>query len=107
MYGDYNMKNINISNDDINIYIDTLINQSFSILPLYEENGMCPILIQKINNIDYKLNNFFKINSFDSNIIIETLAFINGLRDANSHDEVRFFVLKICALLSSLKAVIE
>ena len=50
------MGNIEISIDDTNSYIDMLINQCFSILPLYEENGNCKMLTQKIDNLLHRLN---------------------------------------------------
>ena len=73
MYGGCNMGNIEISIDDTNSYIDMLINQCFSILPLYEENGNCKMLIQKIDNLLHRLNGFFKMNNFNSNITIDIL----------------------------------
>lgn len=96
-----------ISNDNINSYIETLINQSFSILPLYEENGKCEILTQKIDNIFHRINGFFKINNFDSKITIDILSFASELKDVDSHSDVRCCVLKICSLLSQLKVVTE
>ena len=107
MYGGCNMENINISISDTNSYIDMLINQCFSILPLYEENGNCKMLIQKIDNLLHRLSGFFKMNTFDSNITIDILSFVNELKDSDSHDEVRCCVLKICSLLSRLKVVNE
>lgn len=105
MYGGCDMENIEISIEDTNSYIDMLINQCFSILPLYEENGNCKMLTQKIDNLLHRLNGFFKINTFDSNITIDILSFVNELKDTDSHEEVRCCVLKICSLLSRLKVV--
>ena len=101
------MGKINFSINDINSYIDILTNQSFSILPLYEENGINKVLIQKINSLNYKLNAFFKANRFDPNITIEILSFANELSNIDNHDEMRYFVLRICSLLSRLKVVEE
>lgn len=96
-----------ISNNDINSYIEMLINQSFSILPVYEENGKCEILTQKIDNIFHRLSGFFKMNNFDSKTTIDILSFVIELRDVDNHSEVRCCVLKICSLLSQLKVVTE
>lgn len=106
MYGGCDMEN-NISIQDNNSYIDMLINQTFSILPLYEENCQCTILSQKIDNLLHRLSGFFKMNDFDSNTTIDILSFINELKDSDSHEEVRCCVLKVCSLLSRLKVVIE
>ena len=97
----------NISIQDSNSYIDMLINQTFSILPLYEENGKCSILNHKIDNMLHRTNGFFKMNDFDSNITIDILSFIKELRGSDKHEEIRCCVLKICSLLSQLKVVIE
>uniref|UniRef100_UPI004056F267 hypothetical protein n=1 Tax=Agathobacter sp. TaxID=2021311 RepID=UPI004056F267 len=97
----------NISIKDNNSYINMLINQTFSILPLYEENGKCELLTQKINNVYHRLNGFFKMNSFGSDITIDILSFVNKLKDSDSHKEIRFCVLKVCSLLSCLKVVDE
>lgn len=91
--------------NDINSYIDVLINQSFSILPIYEEEGNSEKLKHKIDNISHRLNGFFKMNNFDPRITIDILAFTNELRDSNNHKDVRCCVLKICSLLSRLKVV--
>ena len=106
MFGGYDMEN-NISIQDNNSYIDMLINQTFSILPLYEENGQCQILSQKIDNLFHRLSGFFKMKDFDSNTTIDILSFINELKDSDIHEEVRCCVLKVCSLLSRLKVVIE
>ena len=106
MFGGYDMEN-NISIQDNNSYIDMLINQTFSILPLYEENGHCLILSQKIDNLLHRLSGFFKMNDFDSNTTIDILSFINELKDSDNHEEVRCCVLKVCSLLSRLKVVVE
>ena len=97
----------NISIQDNNSYIDMLINQTFSILPLYEENGQCQILSQKIDNLFHRLSGFFKMKDFDSNTTIDILSFINELKDSDIHEEVRCCVLKACSLLSRLKVVDE
>lgn len=97
----------NISIKDNNSYINMLINQTFSILPIYEENGQCTILSQKIDNLLHRLSGFFKMNDFDSNTTIDILSFINELKDSDNHEEVRCCVLKVCSLLSRLKVVIE
>ena len=96
---------ISIKNN--NSYINMLINQTFSILPLYEENGQCQILSQKIDNLFHRLNGFFKMNEFDSNTTLDILSFINELKDSDNHEEVRCCVLKVCSLLSRLKVVSE
>ena len=101
------MENIEISIDNTNSYIDMLINQCFSILPLYEENGNCKMLTQKIDNLLHRLNGFFKMNAFNSNITIDILSFVNELKESDKHEEVRCCVLKICSLLSRLKVVNE
>ena len=90
-----------------NSYIDMLINQCFSILPLYEENGNCKMITQKIDNLLHRLNGFFKMNAFNSNITIDILSFVNELKESDNHEEVRCCVLKICSLLSRLKVVNE
>ena len=96
------MNNYNFHNDT---YIDTLINQVFSILPLYEESGLSLALTQKIDNIFHKVNGFFEMNEFDSNITIDILSFINELKKCDNHSAVRCCVLKSCSLLSRLKVV--
>lgn len=106
MFGGYDMEN-NISIQDNNSYIDKLINQTFSILPLYEEYGQCLILSRKIDNLTHRLSGFFKMNDFDVNITIDILSFINELKDSDDHDKIRCCVLKACSLLSRLKVVIE
>ena len=90
---------------DTNSYIDKLINQCFSILPLYEENSNCKILSQKVDNILYKLNGFFNMNNFDTVVIADILSYTNNLKSFKSHREVRCCVLKVCSLLASLKVV--
>lgn len=106
MYGGSNMKNeICSSVDGINSYIDLLIDQCFSILPLYEENGHSKLLVQKINNILHRLIGFFKIYNCDSNVTIDILSLVNTLKDINTHDEVRSCVLRVFSLLSCIKAV--
>ena len=107
MYGGCNMQENNFSLSNTNSYIDKLIDQCFSILPLYEENGNCQILSQKLDNLIYKLNGFFNMNNFDSNITTDILSYANNLKSFNNHVEVRCCVLKICSLLSRLKVVIE
>lgn len=92
------------SNND---YIDMLIKQTFSILPLYEENGRCLTLSQKVENLSRRMSGFFKMNDFDSNTTIDILSFLNELKDLDNHREVRCCVLKTCSLLSKLKVVIE
>lgn len=94
-----------LSNSDINSYIEILINQCFSILPLYEEIGKDKILSQKIDNLLRRLSGFFKMNTFDPNITIDILSFVNKLKDSDNHEEVRCCVLKTCSLLSRLKVV--
>lgn len=97
----------NISIQDNNSYIDMLINQTFSVLPLYEENGQCLILSQKIENIFYRLSGFFKMNDFNPIVTIDILSFANELKDSDNHEDIRRCVLKICSLLSRLKVVNE
>lgn len=92
---------------DNNSYIDMLINQCYSILPLYEENGRSQILVKKIDNVFNRLNGFFKMNSFNPNVTIDILSFATELKESDSHKDVRRCVLKICALLSRLKVVVE
>ena len=106
MFGGCDMEdNFFISIQDNNSYIDKLIKQTFSVLPLYEENGRCLILEQKIENLFRKLSGFFKMNEFDSNATIDILSFINVLKDSDNHEEIRCCVLKTCSLLSQLKVV--
>lgn len=93
---------------DNNSYIEYLINQTFSILPLYEEYGYCLVLTQKIDNLYRKMNGFFSINEFDPIITIDIISFINELKNTeNTHADVRSCVLTSCSLLSSLKVVTE
>lgn len=92
---------------DNNSYIDYLINQTFSILPSYEENGKCELLAQKIENLIHRLNGFFVMNDFDVNVTMDILSFVNALKDLDNHKNVRCCVLKTCSLLSQLKVVDE
>ena len=101
------MRENNFSLSNTKSYIDKLIDQCFSMLPLYEENGSCQILFQKLDNLIFKLNGFFNMNNFDSNITTDILSYANNLKSFNNHVEVRCCVLKICSLLSRLKVVIE
>ena len=101
------MRENNFSLSNTNSYIGKLIDQCFSILPLYEENGSCQILSQKLDNLIFKLNGFFNMNNFDSNITTDILSYANNLKSFTNHVEVRCCVLKICSLLSRLKVVIE
>ena len=105
MYGGCNMQKNEKSYINTNSYIDKLINQCFSILPLYEENDNCQILSQKVDNIIYKLNGFFNMNNFDTVVITDILSYTNNLKSFKSHKEVRCCVLKVCSLLASLKVV--
>lgn len=100
------MENI-FSIKENNAYIDVLINQTFSILPLYEEDKNSKFLSQKITNLTYRLNGFFKINDFDTNITIDILALVNELGTFENHAKVRNCVLRVCSLLSRLRVVVE
>lgn len=94
-----------LSHSSIYSYLDLLINQSFSILPLYEEHGICESFINKVDNIIYRMQGFFAINDFDSDITTDILSYANSLKTLYKHNQIRRCVLKICSLLSKLKAV--
>lgn len=88
-------------------YLNLLINQSFSILPLYEELGACDALINKVDNLICRMQGFFTINQFDSGITTDILSYANSLRTMRGHHQIRKCVLKICSLLSRLKVVVS
>lgn len=94
-----------VSANDINDYIDSLINQTFSILPIYEEFGYTENLSNKIFNLSVKLDGFFQFCEFDKIVIIDILSLINELQNAKNHKQIRSCVLKICSLLGQLKVV--
>lgn len=93
---------------DTDSYINHLINQTFSILPYFEEYGYCLVLTQKIENLCRKMNGFFSINEFDPIVTIDIISLVNKLKSAdNTHADVRSCVLTVCSLLSGLKVVDE
>lgn len=94
-----------LSYSSIDSYLDLLINQTFSILPLYEEHGVCQPLLNKTDNLIYRMQGFFAINDFDSDITTNILSYANSLKTLYKHNQIRRCVLKICSLLSKLKAV--
>lgn len=96
-----------LSYSSTDFYLDLLINQSFSILPLYEEHGVCEPLMNKVDNLLYRMQGFFALNNFDSGITTDILSYVNSLKSLNGHSKIRRCVLKICSLLSQLKAVIS
>ena len=103
MYGGCNIMQNYFSINIDNSYIDRLINQTFSILPIYEEHGNCEYYENKVNNLFYKMNGFFKLKSFHSDTTTDILSLLNTLKFSNNHKEVRSCVLKICSLLTKLK----
>lgn len=91
--------------NDIDSYIDSLVNQAFSILPIFEKSGNSDFLSRKIDNLCMRMQGFFELNNFDHSIAIEILSFTNSLKMLHKHSEIRKCVLKICSMLSSLKVV--
>lgn len=94
----------NLSPNETNSYINHLINQVYSILPLYEEGEEKDILALKIHSISLKIDGFFEQKSFNNILCVDILSLIAKLERLESHDEVRTCVLKICNLLSDLKS---
>lgn len=91
--------------NDINAYIDSLINQVFSILPVYEESGYTKSLEQKIFNMSVKLDGFFRLYDFQHTTVIDILSLMNELQATDEHKKIRSCVLKVCSLLTQLKVV--
>lgn len=96
---------VEMSVNDINEYIDSLINQTFSILPIYEEFGYTENLSNKIFNLSVKLDGFFQFREFDKIVVIDILSLVNELQNTKNHKRIRSCVLKICSLLGRLKVV--
>lgn len=97
--------NNTIYND--NLYIDRLINQCFSILPLFEENGMDNNLQKKIDNIFHRCKGFFHMNQYESETILNILSILYSLKSMEVHGDIRHNVLKVCNLLSEMKVVVN
>ncbi len=96
---------VEMSVNDINEYIDSLINQTFSILPIYEEFGYTENLSNKVFNLSVKLDGFFQFHEFDKIVVIDILSLVNELQNTKNHKRIRSCVLKICSLLGRLKVV--
>ena len=97
-----------IPDENVNAFIDKLINQTFSLLPLYEEKGDDEILTKQFEekqaNIIARLNGFLQYMIVDSNIRLEILVHAENLNQSKDHSDYRKHILKICNLLSHLKA---
>lgn len=98
MYGGCSM-----NNHDKNSYIESLINQIFCILPMFEEKGYTDDLHSKIKNMYYKIEGFLKLYDYDPIVTIDILSLLTELYHADSHQQLRFCVLRICNLLSCIK----
>lgn len=89
---------------DVNPYIDKLIDQVFSLLPLFEENK-CDFYKQRAKILNHKINGFLSLYNYDSIITLEILSLLKEIECVKTHYEIRYCVLKICSLLSSIKVV--
>ena len=94
-----------MNKNDFNAYIDSLINPTFSIFPIYEESGYTDNLANKIFNLSVKLDGFFHFFAFDKIIMLDILSLVNELQNTKEYKKVRSCVLKICSLLGQMKVV--
>lgn len=95
------------TNKEYNLCIDSIINHVFSILPLYEEQGMTEELRYKINFTSTQIHTLFNIcknkNVHSSSYYLELISYLEMLKIAEDHANMRKSVLKICSLLSEMK----
>lgn len=92
-----------VTPDNVNDYLNMLINQVFGILPMFEDNGMSDKLKSRITNVICKTNGFFLMMNFNSRDSLQILSLLHELENAEEHKKVRTCVLRICSLLGKLK----
>lgn len=97
--------NTSTNTKELNEYIDYLIDQVFSILPVFEENGHTKDLERKVSNMGAKLDGFFRLYNFTSPYVMDILSLMAELEVSKDHKKIRSCVLKACSLLTQLKVV--
>lgn len=97
--------NTSTNTKELNEYIDYLIDQVFSILPVFEENGHTKDLERKVSNMGAKLDGFFRLYNFTSPYVMDILSLMAELEVSEDHKKIRSCVLKACSLLTQLKVV--
>lgn len=99
--------NGSIPDESVDRYIDKLISQTFSLLPLYEESQSAStsqdIFYAKQESVIAKLHGFFSYMIVDSSVPMDILSYSESLKGCEDHGQYRKYILKICNLLSSLK----
>lgn len=97
------MGNFKLSKEKTNSYIDKLTNKIFSILPIYEEDGLSDSLMSRLDNIIMTFDGFSSLINCSDELTIDVMSLLLKIKKAKSHSEVRTCVLRVCSKLSSLK----
>lgn len=103
MFGCDRMDKNNLKKESFIHYIDKLTNNTFSILPIFEEEGFSDNLVTRIKNLKIKMDGFLLWNECDENLRLEIMSLLTKINGDLTHREIRYCVLKICSLLSDLK----
>ena len=109
MYGgDAVEKYENITQENLNDYLSLLINQVYSLLPMYEDTFLKEELDEELfesrrDNIVDKVVGFFNLYQLDTLKVLDILSYLSVLKNINNHKEFRRIILKSVNLLSSLK----
>lgn len=92
---------------EYNLCIESIIDHVFALLPLYEKYGMTDELRYRINFTSTQIHTLFNIcknkNVHSTAYYLELISHLEMLKVADNHSDMRKSVLKICALLSELK----
>lgn len=97
------MNSVILTNYRINSYISSLTNKIFSILPLYEEEGLTESLMNRLDNVIMKVDGFLSLIDCEDEIVFDIMSYLTKIKKAKNHAEVRTCVLKVCSTLSSMK----
>lgn len=105
MFGrDMMKKDNNLNKDSFMQYIDKLTNNAFSILPIFEEEGFSENLVARLKNLKIKMDGFLLWYECKAGVRVEIMSLLTKIDKDLSHQELRYCVLRICSLLSSLKS---
>lgn len=96
-----------ITNQELDKYISTLINKTYSVLPLYEEKCDETYLQNKVDGLIRQTDGFLILYNTTSNkdtmCTLDILSYLYKLRKFDTYADVKACVFKVCRLLSTLK----
>ena len=93
----------NLSHNQLNAYIAKLINKVYRVLPIYEEDGKTEQLSNKIDGLLRCIDGFLCSYQCDEDLSLDIISYMQELQFADTHEEIRSCVLKVCNLLDKIK----